>query len=105
MRPPWRTTWRTKVRRRCGGPLIWDAEETKLRLQDSLKELRLLGEKLRRQNRRLTAAHHKVQADCQRYRELFDLAPDGYVMTDTEGVIRESNCAAAALLRVERHRL
>lgn len=36
-----------------------------------------------------------------RYRELFELAPDPYLVTDVHGTIREANAAAANLLGVE----
>ena len=35
----------------------------------------------------------------ERYAALFDLAPDGYLVTDA-GVIQEANCTAVALLAV-----
>jgi signal transduction histidine kinase len=36
------------------------------------------------------------------YQELFDFAPDAYLLTDTTGVVRAANHAAARLLRVHR---
>jgi PAS domain S-box-containing protein len=41
-----------------------------------------------------------VESQQARYQELFDLAPDAYVVTDTVGAVRESNRAAAALFRI-----
>ena len=41
-----------------------------------------------------------VEAERRRYRDLFDFAPDGYLVTDPGGVIAEANRAAAALLGV-----
>jgi PAS domain S-box-containing protein len=43
-----------------------------------------------------------AQEQRLRYQELFDFAPDGYVLTDAQGVIREANRAAAALLETPR---
>src|SRR5262245_30744224 len=37
-----------------------------------------------------------------RYQELFDFAPEGYVVTDRAGVIEHANHAAAALLKTRR---
>lgn len=57
----------------------------------------LLAE-LHRQTEELAVAHEAVEAERQRYRDLFDLAPHGYLVTDAEGTIGEANRAAAALL-------
>jgi putative nucleotidyltransferase with HDIG domain/PAS domain S-box-containing protein len=40
------------------------------------------------------------EAADSRYRDLFELAPDGYLVTDAQMIIRESNQAAAAMLQV-----
>jgi PAS domain S-box-containing protein len=42
-----------------------------------------------------------VEVERQRYQELFEFAPDAYLVTDTLGVIREANRAAGLLLNVE----
>jgi PAS domain S-box-containing protein len=44
----------------------------------------------------------RLLADLQRYRELYENAPDGYVVTDPLGNIEEANWAAAALFRTNR---
>jgi len=41
-----------------------------------------------------------VEAEHQRYQELFNFAPDGYLVTDAAGIIREANHTAAALLHL-----
>jgi PAS domain S-box-containing protein len=69
-------------------------------LQQSNEELRVAEEALRQQNEELAAARHVVEAERQRYQELFDLAPDGYLVTDAIGTIQEANRAAATLLHV-----
>lgn len=46
------------------------------------------------------AACKIAQAERQYYKELFELAPDGYLVTDARGVIQEGNRAAANLLKV-----
>jgi two-component system, OmpR family, sensor histidine kinase VicK len=48
-------------------------------------------------NQELEVAHQSVQAERQRYQELFEFAPDGYLITDAEGTIQEVNRAAADL--------
>ena len=69
-------------------------------LNISLEELQVAEEELRQQNEELLATRQVVEAERQRYRELFDFAPDGYLVTDTAGAIQEANRAAAALLNV-----
>lgn len=73
--------------------------EANIRLHQSVKELTLVEEELRRQNDRLVSAQEAVEAERGRYRELFEFAPDAYLITDLAGKIREANTAAAHLLR------
>jgi len=42
----------------------------------------------------------ELEAERQRYHELFDLSPDGHLITDLDGVILEANPAAGVLLGV-----
>ncbi len=69
-------------------------------LRSSLEELHVAEEEMRRQNEELALAHHAQERERQRYLELFDSAPDGYLVTDSEGTIQEANSAAAMLLGV-----
>ena len=62
------------------------------------EELAIAGEELRVQNDDLLATRRELEAERQRYQELFALAPDGYVVTDCKGVVEEANRAAAAML-------
>jgi PAS domain S-box-containing protein len=50
------------------------------------------------QNRELELAHFALEAERQRYLELIDLSPDGYLITSNEGVVQEANRAASNLL-------
>src|SRR5947209_10478891 len=65
--------------------------------QETVEELHTAEEELRAQNEALIASSAAVEAERQRYRELFNFAPDCYVATNARGVIREANRAAAAL--------
>src|SRR5947208_3346335 len=65
-------------------------------LQHALEELQVAQEELLQQNEELALSRQAVEAECQRYQELFDFAPDGYLVTDAEGTIQEANHAAAA---------
>ena len=74
-------------------------------LRTALEELRVADEELRQQNEELATARLAVEAERQRYQELFDFAPDGYLITNAAGIIQEANRAAAAMLGVLQHHL
>ena len=64
------------------------------------QELNITTEELRCQNEELQAAHQTLAKERDRYQELFEFAPDSYLVTDRRGVIQEANRRAAALLNV-----
>jgi PAS domain S-box-containing protein len=61
---------------------------------------RFTGE-LREQSDELAAARRALEAERERYRQLFEAAPVAYLVTDPVARIREANRAAAELLGVE----
>ena len=65
-------------------------------LQAAVREAELQGEKDR------AAAESGLVAADRGYRDLFDLAPDAYLVTDAQTIIAESNQAAVAMLKVDR---
>lgn len=69
-------------------------------LSTALEELHVAYEELRHQNEELLSTRRMVEAARQRYHELFDFAPDGYLVTDLNGKIQEANRAAAVMLGV-----
>lgn len=69
-------------------------------LRIALEELRVAEEELHQQNEALATAHEVVERERQRYQDLFELAPDGYLVTDVQGTIRAANRAAAMLLNI-----
>lgn len=73
-------------------------EETLKELYFVLEELQTADEELHRQNQLLIATRYKVEVEKQRYRTLFEFAPDAYLVTDLQGKIRRVNQAAATLL-------
>ena len=64
------------------------------------EELQTAIEELTIQNEELIIAQSAVSAERQRYEDLFQCAPDGYLVTNELGVIEEANRAAAELLNV-----
>ncbi len=75
-------------------------EETSEALGVTMEELRVAEEELRQQTDELEESRQTIEAERQRYQDLFDFAPDGYMVTDLSGVIREANRAAGELLGI-----
>ena len=69
------------------------------------EELQVAIENLQQQNEELAAAREALETQRQRYQELFDLAPDAYMIINTSGIIEEVNFAAAKLLNVSQRSL
>lgn len=69
-------------------------------LGTSLEELRMSQEVLHQQNQELLEAHAALEVERQRYQELFEFAPDGYLITDLSGNIQKANHAASLLFKV-----
>lgn len=69
-------------------------------LSNSLEELWTSQEVLHQQNQELLETHAALEVERQRYQELFEFAPDGYLITDTDGKIQKANHAISQLLKV-----
>ena len=63
-----------------------------------LEELHTADEEIRQQNAQLTAIHDTLAEERQRYRALFEMAPDAYLVTDSRGGVQRANQAAETLL-------
>ena len=64
---------------------------------EALEELAVIIEELHSQNAELVASRGALDEQTQRYRDLFETVADGYLVTDANGVIRESNLAACEM--------
>jgi PAS domain S-box-containing protein len=62
-------------------------------------ELSAAQEELSQQAETLATGQQATEAARQRYQELFEFAPDGYLVLDADGAIQEANRAAADLLQ------
>jgi signal transduction histidine kinase len=69
-------------------------------LRIALDEVRVVQEQLSDQNNNLVAAQQKLDSECMYYKSLFELAPEGYIVTDPQVIIKEANQTAASLLNV-----
>ena len=71
-------------------------------LTSAVEELHVSEEELRAQSEEILRVEGMLEAERRRYQELFDLAPDAYLVTDAKGTILEANRAAGSLLRIPR---
>ena len=69
------------------------------------EELYVAAEELYQQNEELIATRQALEEERQRYQELFEFAPDAYLVTNTSGIIQEANCAAEAIFNLQAHYL
>lgn len=60
---------------------------------------------LERQNQQLREAQQIIEESRDRYAELYDFSPAGHLALDAQGIIREINLTACAMLGAERDRL
>jgi len=70
-----------------------------------LEELNVAEEEMRQQADELVMTRDQVESERARYIDLFDEAPDAYLVTDDAGVVREANRAAERMLQIDRSRL
>lgn len=67
-------------------------------LHAALEELQTMQDELRQQKEYLLETCETVESERQTYRELFELAPIGYLVTGLDGTIHKANQATATLL-------
>jgi PAS domain-containing protein len=71
-------------------------------LQSALVELRVAEEKLRQQNDELRTSQELLEQVRRNFQELFEFAPDAYVVTDAHGMIQDANQAFSSILTISR---
>lgn len=69
-------------------------------LSVALEEVSVTLEELHRQQEELIAVRQQLELERQHYQELFEFAPDAYLVTTTSGVIQDANHAAISLLNL-----
>ena len=71
-------------------------------VQRLLREIETHHIELERQNEELRASQRQLEAYRDRYIDLYDFAPLGYVTLDEDGYVQEINLAGAKLLEADR---
>ncbi|MDZ8086773.1 MAG: PAS domain S-box protein [Nostoc sp. DedQUE12b] len=71
-------------------------------LYNTSKIVQLAAEELYQENEELVQTRNSLEAERQHYQDLFELAPDAYLVTSTQGIIQEANFTAAKLLNVSK---
>ena len=69
-------------------------------ITETFEELHTAMEELLTVSEELQVTRTAVEKERQRYQDLFEFAPDGYLVTNAIGTIQEANQAAATLLGV-----
>ena len=67
-------------------------------LAHALEELQAADQALRQQRDEWLIKQAELKLENQRYKDLFEHAPVGYIVTSIDGAIRQANSAALALL-------
>ena len=73
--------------------------------QRTFHELQVQQIELEMQNAELQDGRDRMEAQLEKYTDLYDFAPVGYFSLNEQGVIQEANLTGAAMLGVERSRL
>ncbi|MFP5213243.1 MAG: sensor histidine kinase [Acidobacteriota bacterium] len=78
---------------------LGQAEERNRLLADAIEEIQIAEEELHLKNQELAQSHSAMEIERQRYFDLFENAPDAYIVTDAAGgKILEANKMAETLL-------
>ncbi|AFZ59006.1 helix-turn-helix domain-containing protein [Anabaena cylindrica FACHB-243] len=69
-------------------------------LYSTSKMVQLAVEELYQQNEELIETRNLLETERQHYQDLFEFAPDAYLVTNPKGIIKQANTAAAQLLNI-----
>jgi PAS domain S-box-containing protein len=84
---------------------VTERQKAQTELESSLQELQVIEEELRNNNEMLLDAQKVLDNQRRRYQDLFEFAPDAYLVTDKNGQILEANQSATQLLAISNHDL
>ena len=77
---------------------------TEAETQRLVHELQVHQIELEMQNEELQTARDEVASGLEKYSDLYDFAPVGYLTLDPEGRVLEANLTCASLLGIDRSR-
>jgi PAS domain S-box-containing protein len=95
---------RAEARLRKQHPETGEAQ-TEADTQRLVHELQVHQIELEMQNEELQKGRAEIEAALEKYSDLYDFAPVGYLTLDREGTIHEANLTSASLLGIERSEL
>jgi PAS domain S-box-containing protein len=84
---------------------VAEREKAQLELESSVQELQVIEEELRNNNEMLIDAQKVLADERQRYQDLFEFAPDAYLVSDRFGHILEANHFTSRLLNIQHDHL
>jgi PAS domain S-box-containing protein len=90
-----------------GSPRLWPGERTRLAaamtrdLARAVEALDVAVEELYFQTDSLESAHLALEVERRAYQELFEGGPDGYLVTDPQGLVLRANSRAGELFDCE----
>ncbi len=79
---------------------VVERQKAQAELQTGVEELQVIEEELRNNNEMLVDAQRVLDDERQRYRDLFEFAPDAYLVTDKNGLVLEANQSATAMFAI-----
>jgi PAS domain S-box-containing protein len=82
-----------------------DAGEVAEAMRRSIFQLQVFREEVTQQNEELIDAQRRLERARDRFADLYDSAPVGYLTVDASGVVEEINLTGARLLGQERERI
>jgi PAS domain S-box-containing protein len=85
------------VRQRADSPISEITPDNQKSLRAAIREIGVVQQELLEHAKYIASLQKAAEEEKARYRDIFELAPDGYLVTDRQGIITEANEASAAL--------
>ena len=93
------------VRQRADSPNSAITKDNRKTLYAAIEEIRIVQQELLAQAKHNAIIQRVADEEKARYRDIFALAPDGYLVTDRDGNITEANEASAAVFKTPKQSL
>ena len=92
---------RKKAEDKLKAKMLTPEKITDADIRELIHELQVYQIELEMQNEELLKAQVQIEESLQKYYDLYDFAPIGYLTLDEKGLIQEANLTAADLLGIE----